>query len=69
MKKFDEFINILISENKPFTNFINNYFIKNKRKYFANEDYLFKIFICAVRSNSYIKSYNKYVKIELGNKK
>lgn len=69
MKKFDEFINILISENKQFKNFINNYFIKNKRKYFVNEDYNYSKDLYAVRSNSYIESYNKYVKNELGNKK
>ena len=69
MKKFDEFINILISENKQFKNFINNYFIKNKRKYFVNEDYNYSKDLYTVRSNSYIESYNKYVKNELGNKK
>ena len=69
MKIFDEFINNLISENKPFINFINNYFLKNKRKYFLNEDYNYSKYICTVRSNSYIEYYNKYVKNELGNKK
>ena len=59
----------LISENKPFTKFINNYFINNKGKYFVNEDYNYSKYLCTVRSNSYIESYNKYVKNELGNKK
>ena len=38
MKILEELINILISENKPFKNFIYNYFLKNKRIYLVNED-------------------------------
>ena len=69
MTFFEQFINKLISKNKFFTNFINNYFLKNKSKYFVNEDYNYSKYLCIVRTNSYIEFYNKYVKNESGNKK
>ena len=67
MNYFNEYINQLKIENKPFKNFIENYFVKNKKKYFVNEDYNYYKYSDTIRSNSYIETYNKYIKSQLGN--
>ena len=69
MNYFNEYINQIKNENKPFKNFIENYFVKNKIKYFVNEDYNYYKYNDTIRSNSYIETYNKYIKSQLGYKK
>ena len=49
-------------------NYINNYFIANKKYYFENKSYDYQSFPCDIRPNSVLERYNKEIKNSLGDK-
>ena len=61
IKFFDTKTDYLKKNNEKFSNFINNYFIKNKRKYFISKDFDYYNIPQDIRSNSYIETYNKFI--------
>ena len=63
--------NIITDINKrypEYTNFINNHFIKNKRKYFQDDTYNYSQIPRDCRTNSFLENYNNYIKHNLGKK-
>ena len=52
-----------------YSNFIKNYFIKNKKDFFKKGDYNYSIIPDDCRSNSFLENYNKYLKQRLGKKR
>ena len=66
MNFFDKECKRLIENYKDYANFINNYFIKNKREDFANQSLNYHIIPNDCRSNSFLENYNGYIKQKLG---
>ena len=50
-----------------YNNYILNYFVKNKKEFFKNGDYSKIPLDC--KSTSFLKNYDKYLKLRLGPKK
>ena len=69
IKFFDDKIDSLKKNYEDFNNFINNYFIKNKRRFFISKDFDYYNIPQDIRSNSYIETYNKFIKENLGKKR
>ena len=56
-----------IKVNYPiYTNYIENYFIKFKYKYFVNVNLNYDLIPKDIRSNSFLENYNRYIKKMLG---
>ena len=66
--KFEELINQIIIKYPSFILFINNYFLKYKKKYFLDNSYNYNLLSEDCRSNSSLECYNKYIKNNLGKK-
>ena len=66
IKIFDKITDELKNKYPNFENFVENYFIKNKRKFFVSKDFDYYHIPNDSRSNSYLESYNKYIKNILG---
>lgn len=65
------FNNLIIEIKKQyptFCDFIDNYFVKNKKQYFINGNYNYFNIPKDCRSNSYLENYNLYLKQNLGRK-
>ena len=60
---------ILINQYPKYTNYIVNYFIDNKLKYFKDGTYDYSKFPKDIRSNSILERYNKTIKTEFGEKR
>ena len=50
-------------------NFINNYFIENKKAYFEDNSLNYNLVPKDCRTNSFLENYNGYIKSKLGNHK
>ena len=65
--KYSDEIMINFKENhKNFLQFIDKYFIKNKRIFFVDKIYDYYHIPNDIRSNSYLENYSKYIKGKLG---
>ena len=62
-------LNIILLQYPKYYNYIVNYFISNKLRYFQDGTYDYSKFPPDIRSNSILERYNKLVKIELGEKR
>lgn len=69
IKIFDEYIDNLKKTYNIFNNFLVNYFVKNKRKYFIDKDFDYYHIPNDARANSYLENYNKIIKTNLGHKR
>ena len=52
-----------------YENFINNYFIKEKYKYFEDNSLNYDLVPVNFRTNNFLENYNRYIKIKLGEKR
>ena len=68
MNKFNDLINKIIDSHPDYEEFITDYFIKNKKIYFQDGTYNYNLLPFDCRTNNSLESYNKYLKINLGNK-
>ena len=48
------------------SNFINNYFLENKRKYFQDQSLNYNLVPKDCRTNNFLENYNGYIKSKLG---
>ena len=62
-------LNIILMQYPSYYNYIVNYFISNKLKYFQDGSYDYSKFPPDIRSNSILERYNKTIKTELGEKR
>ena len=62
-------LNDILMQYPKYYNYIVNYFISNKLRYFQDGTYDYSQFPPDIRSNSILERYNKIVKIELGEKR
>ena len=69
IKYFDDTVDNIKKKNPIFTNFIDKYFIKVKRKFFVSKDFDYYHIPNDIRANSYVKTYNKFIKENLGKKR
>ena len=69
IKYFDDTVDNIKKKNPIFTNFIDKYFIKVKRKYFVSKDFDYYHIPNDIRANSYVETYNKFIKENLGKKR
>lgn len=69
MDIFNMLINNIIEEHSEYADYINKYFIINKKKYFEDESYNYCLIPVDCRTNSNIEIYNRYIKTNLGKKK
>ena len=66
MNIFDEECNRLAKKYPYHNNFINNYFIVNKRKFFENQSLNYLNIPKDCRTNNFLENYNGYLKEKLG---
>ena len=66
INKFDIECNRLINQYPNHNNFISNYFIVNKRKYFENQSLNYVRVPKDCRTNNFLENYNGYIKQKLG---
>ena len=66
IKIFNEECKKLITKYPEYTNFINNYFIKNKIEYFIDQSLNYNLVPKDCRTNSFLENYNGYIKSKLG---
>ena len=52
-----------------YENFINNYFIKEKYKYFEDNSLNYDLVPINFRTNNFLENYNRYIKFKLGEKR
>ena len=67
----NEFEKIIIDINKrypEYSNFITNYFVKYKKKYFQDGTYNYSLIPKDCRTNSFLENYNNFIKHNLGKK-
>ena len=69
MDIFNMLINNIIEEHSEYADYINKYFIINKKKYFEDESYNYCLIPVDCRTNSNIEIYNRYIKTNLDKKK
>lgn len=69
IKYFDDTVDNIKKKNPIFTNFIDKYFIKVKRKFFVSKDFDYYHIPNDIRANSYVETYNKFIKENLGKKR
>ena len=69
IKYFDDTVDNIKKKNPIFTNFIDKYFIKVKRKFFVSKDFDYYHIPNDIRANSYVKTYNKFIKEYLRKKR
>ena len=62
-------LNIILLQYPKYYNYIVNYFISNKLRYFQDGTYDYSKFPPDIRSNSILERYNKLVETELGEKR
>ena len=63
IENLKKFLNVLIIQYPNYSNYIINYFIEYKLKYFQDGSYDYSKFPPDIRSNSILERYNKKVKI------
>jgi len=63
---FNEECKKLIENYPQYTNFINNYFIKNKKQCFIDQSLNYHLVPSDCRTNSFLENYNGYIKSKLG---
>lgn len=68
MKIFEDIISDIIARYPTYNDFINNYFIKNKKNFFQNGIYNYALIPQDCRTNSFLENYNNYIKQNLGKK-
>ena len=61
-------LNVMLLQYQNYYNYITNYFISNKLRYFQDGTYDYSKFPPDIRSNSILERYNKLIKTELGKK-
>ena len=69
MNYFDTECKLLIEKYPNHTNFINNYFISNKRYLFEDQSLNYNKVPDDCRTNSFLENYNGYIKQKLGKKR
>ena len=69
IENLKKFLNVLIMQYPHYSNYIINYFIEYKLKYFQDGSYDYSKFPPDIRSNSILERYNKIVKNQLGEKR
>ena len=62
-------ISILLNQYPKYNNYIINYFLDAKLKYFIDGSYDYSKFPPDIRSNSVLERYNKEIKLQLGEKR
>ena len=63
---FNEECKKIILKYPDYENFINNYFIKNKKQYFVDQTLNYNLVPTDCRTNSFLENYNGYIKSKLG---
>ena len=69
IETFNNIIENIIFKFPKYSNFIRNYFVKNKKELFTNGDYNYSKIPQDCKSNSFLENYNKYLKLLLGRKR
>ena len=69
IENLKKFLNVLLMQYPHYSNYIINYFIEYKLKYFQDGSYDYSKFPPDIRSNSILERYNKIVKNQLGEKR
>ena len=59
----------MLNQYPKYTNYIVNYFLDSKLKYFIDDSYDYSKFPPDIRSNSILERYNKEIKMQLGEKR
>ena len=59
----------IITKYTKYQNFINNYFIKEKLKYFEDNSLNYDLVPEKFRTNNFLENYNRFIKTKLGEKR
>ena len=66
MKIFEKECNRISKKYPNHLNFINNYFINNKKNFFEDQSLNYHLIPLDCRTNSFLENYNGYIKSKLG---